>query len=303
MGMYGDGMPVTIPDRSVPAGEPIPIIGCNYVDADYFTTLQIALVRGRAFRDSDTENAPRVAVVNENMASRFWPNQDPIGKRFRAGRNETLTEVVGVARDGKYLAVFENRLPYFFVPEAQYFDPLRVLQIRTVVPPESLRARLEREVASLDPNMPVTDLQSMMRVLNGPQGFLIFRMGTVQAGAMGLLGLILAVVGVYGVVSYGAAQRTREIGIRMALGATPEAVLRTVLSQGVWLVLGGLAVGLPAALALARLLRRFLLRVSASDPWTFAGVSALLTAVALLACYLPARRAMRVDPMNALRHE
>ena len=214
-----------------------------------------------------------------------------------------MTQVVGVARDGKYLAVFESALPYFYVPDAQYFDPMRILQIRTAVAPESLQGRLEREIQTLDPNLPISDLQTMTRILNGPQGFLMFRIGAYQAGIMGVLGLLLALVGVYGVVSYGAAQRTREIGIRMALGATPHAVLRIVLSQGVWLVIAGVAIGLTAAVALRRVLARFLLNVSSPDPVTLIAVPASLALVALLACYFPARRAMRIDPMTALRHE
>jgi predicted permease len=304
MGMYGAGMPVSIEGRLIPAGQQIPVVGCNYVDTTYFLNLQIPILRGRAFRESDDESAPRVAIVNQTMASRFWPNQDPIGKRLRTGQpGEPPIEVVGVARDGKYLAVFENALPYFYLADAQYFDPMRVLQIRTSVAPESLRARLEREIQSLDPNMPVADLQAMTRLLNGPQGFLTFRIGTIQAGAMGILGLLLALVGVYGVVSYGATQRTREIGIRVALGATPKAILGIILRQGVGLVLSGVCVGLLGAVALTRVLGRFLLQVSAGDPLTFAAIPRLLASVALLACYLPARRAMRVDPVAALRHE
>ena len=304
MGMYGTGMTVEVEGRPVPAGQQIPAIGCNYVDPDYFETMQIPILRGRDFRESDDEKAPLVAIVNQTMASRFWPNQDPIGKRFRAAApGAPLTQVVGVARDGKYLAVFESALPYFYVPQAQYFEPMRVLQLRTAVAPEQLRARLEREILTLDPNLPISDLQTMTRILNGPQGFLMFRIGAIQAAVMGILGLLLALVGVYGVVSYGAAQRTREIGIRMALGATPHAVLRIVLSQGVWLVAGGVTIGLTAAIALRRVLARFLLNVSSADPVTLIALPALLALVALFACYLPARRAMRIDPMTALRHE
>jgi putative ABC transport system permease protein len=151
--------------------------------------------------------------------------------------------------------------------------------------------------------MPITDLQTMHRALSGLGGFLIFRLGASQAAAMGVLGLILAVVGVYGVVSYGAAQRTREIGIRMAMGAKPLDILRLVLRQGVTLVSIGVLAGLVLTLALARVLKRVVLMASATDPLAFIGVTLLLAVVALCACYIPARRAMRVDPMNALRHE
>jgi ABC-type antimicrobial peptide transport system permease subunit len=183
-----------------------------------------------------------------------------------------------------------------------------VLQVRSLAlsngsAPDELSARLEREIHSLDPDIPITDLQTMHRALSGVGGFLIFRLGARQAAGMGALGLILAVVGVYGVVSYGAAQRTREIGIRMAMGAKPIDILRLVLRQGVTLVAVGVLTGLALTLALARILKRVLLMASATDPLAFIGVTLLLTLVALGACYIPARRGMRIDPMNALRHE
>jgi putative ABC transport system permease protein len=161
---------------------------------------------------------------------------------------------------------------------------------------------VEREIHALDPNMPVS-LQTMEGVLDGGQGFFLFRVGALQAGGMGILGLLLAAVGVYGVMSYGAAQRTREIGIRMALGATPRAILSIILRQGVWMVISGVAVGLLGAAAIARLLGSFLLFISVADPLAFLLIPALLALVALAACYLPARRAMRLEPMAALRHE
>jgi hypothetical protein len=158
-------------------------------------------------------------------------------------------------------------------------------------------------IQSLEPNMPVADLQTMRRSLRGAHGFLIFRVGAAQAGALGVLGLMLAIVGVYGVVSYGAAQRTREIGIRMALGATPQGILQMILRRGAWMVVSGIIAGLAGAAALTRLLARFLLLVSPTDPLTFVVVTFLLGLVALWACYVPARRAMRVEPIEALRHE
>jgi predicted permease len=304
LGYVSSGMPVYIDGRPIAPGEQAQVIGCNYIDGDYFQTMQIPILRGRAFRESDSETAPFVAIVNQTMANRFWPNEDPIGKRFHTRVPESpLTEVVGVAKDGKYLALFEGSLPYFYVPSDQSFGPFRTLQIRSSVPPEILSVRLRQTVLALDRDMPVGDLQTMARSLGGAHGFLIFRVGAMQAGALGILGLVLAVVGVYGVVSYGAAQRTREIGIRMALGATPRDILRIILRQGVWLILSGLAVGLAGAAALTRLLARFLLLVSPSDPFTFAVVTLLLAVVALWACYIPARRATRVEPLIALRHE
>ncbi len=280
------------------------VIGTNFIESDYFETLQIPLLRGRTFRETDSETAPRVAIINQTMADRLWPNEDPLGKRFHVREPDgPLTEVVGVVKDGKYLALFEGSLPHFYIPSAQSFRPFRILQIRTTVPPETLTAKVRQEIQAMDPEMPITDVQTMMQSLGGAQGFFIFRMGALQAGLLGLLGLVLSVVGVYGVVSYGAAQRTREIGIRMALGATPRSILRIILNQGVGLVLCGIAVGLLGAAALTRLLARFLLLVSPTDPLTFTVVTLLLAIVALAACYIPARRATKVQPIVALRHE
>jgi predicted permease len=309
LGYYGNSQPVYIEGRPEDPGAQAPVIGTNIVDAPYFDTLQIRIVRGRAFTDSDDEHAPRAAIVNQTMASRYWPNQDVLGKRFHTGsRDGPLWQVVGVAQDGKYLAVYENQFPYFYTPLEQNYISMRVLQVRSLAltngdAPEELSARVEREIHSLDPDMPITDLQTMRRALGGVGGFLLFHLGASQAAAMGALGLILAVVGVYGVVSYGVAQRTREIGIRMAMGAKPFDILRLVLRQGVTLVAVGVLAGLALTLALTSILRRVLLMSSATDPFAFIGVTLLLAAVALAACYIPARRAMRVDPMNALRHE
>jgi putative ABC transport system permease protein len=170
------------------------------------------------------------------------------------------------------------------------------------VDPETLNTRLEREIHALDPNMPMT-LQTMDGVLDGGQGFFLFRIGAIQAGGMGILGLMLAAVGVYGVMSYGATQRTREIGIRMALGATPRSILNIILRQGVWMTMTGVAVGLLGAAAIARLLGSFLTFISMADPLTFVLIPILLVVIAFAACYLPARRAMQLEPMIALRHE
>lgn len=304
LGYYNNAQLVYIEGRPVDPGAQSLVIGANFVDASYFDTMRIRIVRGRAFTESDDEHAPRAAIVNQTMAARYWPGQDPIGKRFHTATPDSpLWQVVGVAQDGKYVAVYESQIPYVYLPLAQSYSSLRVLHVRSLVPPEQLSARVEREIHALDADMPIADLQTMHRALSGLGGFLIFRLGAIQAAAMGALGLILAVVGVYGVVSYGAAQRTREIGIRVAMGAKPTDVLRLVLQQGVALVAAGIMIGLALTLALTRILKRAILLASATDPLTFAGITLLLTAVALGACYLPAWRAMRVDPMNALRHE
>jgi len=295
---------VYVEGRPVRSDEQPPTVGTNNVSPAYFDTLQLPLSHGRGFTDQDTESTRHVAVVNETMAARFWPGQDAIGRRFRTIKPDgPMWEVVGVARDSKYLAVAEGALPYFYLPLTQQYSSMRVLHVRTSDPPERLAALVRRQIEDLDADMPVSDLRPMKQAMNGLAGFLVFRLGAMQASAMGLLGTLLAILGVYGVVSYGAAQRTHEIGIRLALGAQPADIRRLVLRQGLAVVCAGIAAGLLGALALARLTGKILLLVSSTDPLTFAGVTLLLAAIALWACYLPARRAMRVDPLVALRHE
>ena len=295
--VYVDGRPLR-------SDEQPPLIGANSVSPAYFDTLQLPLARGRGFTEQDTDASRLVAIVNETMAARFWPGQDPIGRHFRTAKLDgPVWEVVGVARNSKYLAVAEGALPYFYRPLAQNYSSMRVLQVRTAERPERMAAVVRRQIEDLDADMPISDLRPMRQSMNGPAGFLVFRLGAMQASAMGLLGTLLAILGVYGVVSYGAAQRTREIGIRLALGAQPADIRRLVLQQGLVVVCVGIAAGLLGALALGRLTARFLLLVSSTDPLTFAGVTLVLAAIALWACYLPARRAMRVDPLVALRHE
>jgi ABC-type antimicrobial peptide transport system permease subunit len=177
------------------------------------------------------------------------------------------------------------------------------VQLRATVPPGSLSTRLQREIRDIDPALAISDLRTMNQSLNGGQGFLLSKIGALLAGAMGALGMVLAVIGVYGVVSYGAAQRTREIGIRIALGATPNSILGITLKQGVRLVAIGLIVGIAGATALSRVLKGLLLLESATDAMTFAIVSTVLAIVAFVACYIPARRTLKIGPMNALRHE
>jgi predicted lysophospholipase L1 biosynthesis ABC-type transport system permease subunit len=252
-----------------------------------------------------------VAIVNETLAARLWPNQDPIGRRFTVadasvwpeGKADVMWQVVGVARDSKYLAVFEAPLPHFYLPIAQVPSFLRSLQIRSALPPELLGARLRDQVAQLDPDMPIADIRPLTEGLAGNIGFLLFRVGAMQAASLGGLGLVLAVIGVYGVVSYRAAQRAREIGIRLALGATPSQVVAPIIRHGMALAIAGVALGLVASLVATRLVAAFLFGVEPTDPLTFAAVSALLLTVSLLASYIPSRRALKVDAITALRAE
>jgi len=278
----------------------------NHVGHNYFETMGIPIVRGRAFVEDDEREhslTRKFAIINEAMAARYWPGQDPIGRRFRAyNPTDALLEVVGVARNSKYVLVFEAPRPYIYLPLVRDLS-LRTLHVRAVGDPAALAPRLEREIKDLAPDLPIADLRTMDQSLSGIFGYLIFRIGALQATGMGVLGLTLALVGVYGVVSFGASLRTREIGIRVALGAQPRDVLHLILGQGLQLVLIGLAIGLGAAVAMARVLSRFLPLVDSADWILFTSVSAELAVLALTACYLPARRATRVPVMSALRHE
>ena len=297
---------VVVGDHPVTNGQPPPSIFFNNVDSGYFQTMRVPLLRGRAFNDFDSKSAPLVAIVNQIMAQRFWPGQDPIGKRFtinNIGEPSQTVQIVGLAGNGKYAFVAEEPSPFFYVPLAQNYTSMRTLQIRSSVPPDTMFAEVRRQIRALAPGLPIIQARTMQQALDGTNGLQVFRIGAFVAAVLGGLGLLLASIGVYGVVSFAAVQRTREIGIRMALGGTARDVLRLVLQQGVRMVGAGLLVGLLAAWGLTRLMARFLFGVSPGDPLTYATVVILLSGVALLACWLPARRATRVDPGIALRYE
>jgi len=286
-------------------GEAPPTIAVNPVSPGYFTTMQIPILSGRAFLDSDTAAAPGVAVINQSMAHQLWPDEDALGRRFRMnGESGRLVEVVGIARDSKYLDLFAKATPYIYLPLAQYYISSETLQIRTEAEPESVIRSVEEQVHSLAPGLPVFGVETMEQALNGGfTGFYSFRLAAYLAAALGILGLILAIVGVYGVISYSMSQRTHEIGIRMALGAPRRDIWRTVLGQGLGILALGGVIGILAALGLTRAMASFLYGVNAHDPLTYLAVTFLISAVTLLACYIPARRATKIDPMEALRYE
>jgi predicted permease len=305
MGYLTNGGSLEIEGYQAPPGQPPPEANFNGVSTDYFKTLGIPMVRGRAFTDADDEKAPYVGIVNEAMAKAYWPNRDPIGQRLRITMDSKHSiEVVGIAKDSRFGGLTGTIGPYLYLASQQHFEltSLATLQVRTLAEPESMIPEIEKAVAGLAPELPVFDVKTMEEGLNTINGFLLFQLGAVLAAVLGVLGLVLAVVGVYGVISYATSQKTQEIGIRLALGARPAEILKQVLGQGMWIVSIGLVVGLAGAVAAARLVGDFV-AVSATDPVTYVSVSILLTAVALTACYVPARRAMRVDPMVALRYE
>jgi predicted permease len=276
--------------------------GFNIVGPRYFETMGTRLARGRDFTDADREGSPGAVVVNETLARTLWPDDDALGKRLSfEGARGPFYEVVGIARDGKYRSLGDRSRPYVYRPLMQSYEPKMTLVVRTSGEPTALAGAVRTQLRALDPNLPVADVRTLEDQFD--LSLLPSRVAAWTLGAFGLLALALAAIGVYGVVSYSVAQRTREIGVRVALGASRRDVLRLVLGDGLKMVAAGLAVGLLLALAATRLVAGFLYGVGATDPVTFAGVPLLLGAVALAAGYLPARRATKVDPMKALRYE
>jgi predicted permease len=268
----------------------------------YFQTLKIPLLRGRDFTAQDREGAPGVVIVNETFAAHYLPNQDPIGRRISLnGAQGPWLEIVGLARDGKYITVGEAPAPFVYQPLAQRHESGMTLLVRTNGDPSQLIAPVRAEVHAVEHNLPLTNARTMNELL--AMSLFPARMGAILLGCFGLLALLLAAVGLYGVISYSVSRRTREIGIRMALGAQGGSVLRLVLREGMTLVAVGVALGLVVAFAATRLLASFLYGVSTTDPAAFVGVALLLSTVALVASFVPARRASKVDPMIALRYE
>jgi putative ABC transport system permease protein len=298
---------VYIEGRPGSRGANVPLAMVASVEHEYFDAMGIPVVAGRPFAERDDERAPHVVVVNETFARRFFPGADPardaIGKRmsFR-GDEGPWNEIVGVAKDGKYWTIGEAPQMFVYSPTAQGYDPAVTLVVRTAGgDPRSLVPALNAEVRAMDPELPLYDVKTV----EAHMGVSLFpaRVAAALLGGFGLLALLLAGMGVYGVVSYAAAQRTREIGIRMALGARRGDVLRLVAGRGMLLVGLGVCLGLVGAFALTRFMEGVLYGVSATDPVTFALGVAVLLGVALLACLVPARRATKVDPMVALRYE
>jgi len=276
--------------------------GFNVVGPNYFTTMETPLLRGRDFTEADRKGTPGVVVINATLASMLWKGEDPIGKRLSViGQKGPFLEVVGVARDGKYRSLGEAPHPYVYQPVLQSYDPKMTLVIRTTGDPQSVTPAVREQIRALDPNLPISDVKTFRDQLN----FSLFpsRVAALTLGGFGVLALLLAAIGIYGVVSYSVAQRRHEIGIRMALGAKEVSVLRLVIREGLFVVAVGLVVGLSLAFIATRLIEGFLYGVAATDAITFVTVPVLLGAVAVIATYLPARRATRVNPLIALRYE
>ncbi len=262
----------------------------------------IPLVRGRDFSPVDREGAPPVVIVNETMAKKFWPGEEALGKRFHFhGEPQVWNEVIGIARDSKYITLGEDPMPMMYLAVEQHYESARTLFVRTSGDPDRLVGLVRPQVQSLDKNLPLTNVGTVRERIG--QALWAARMGAGLLAIFGFLAVVLAAMGIYGVLMYSVSQRTQEIGIRMAMGARPADVLQLVLRQGMLPVVLGVALGLAVSAGLARLVSGLVTGVSAIDPVTFIGVSLLLAGVALVASWVPARRAARVDPLIALRSE
>jgi macrolide transport system ATP-binding/permease protein len=276
--------------------------GYNVVASRYCETMGITLVQGRDFSDNDRKDTRAVAIINRTLAERLWADENPIGKRLLVGGTKgSPVEVIGLTADGKYESLGERPQPFLYRPVIQEYQSAMTLVAQTEGDPRALLTAAEDQLRALDRNIAVFPAETMAAYVRA--SLAPARLGAMLLGIFGLLGLGLAAVGVFSVVAYSASQRTREIGIRMALGAQPGDVTRLVLKEGMIPVGIGISLGLGAGLALAQLVASLLYGVSATDPITFVSVTLVLAAVAFLACYVPARRATKVDPLATLRCE
>src|SRR5262249_43551239 len=269
------------------------------VSSDYFRTMGMRLIAGREFNERDNENSRKVVIISEATARRHFPNEDPIGKRIGNGRPDGWREIIGITADVKHFGLTQDARVSMFFPHSQQPARRMFIVARTAADPLSLSSALRGAVAAMDKNLAVSNISAMEEITAqsiGQERFTLLLLGLFSA-------LGLSVAGIYGVMSYAVSQRTHEIGVRVALGAQTSDVLKLVVTQGMALVSAGVGIGLASSLALTGFIRRLLFGVSATDPMTFAGVAALLALVALVACYVPARRASKVDPMIALRCE
>jgi putative ABC transport system permease protein len=289
----------------LPEGQPIvpfgqrPILDIQTISPDYTRVLRVPLLRGREFTDHDNADAPGVAIVNQAAVRRYWPNENPIGKHILLGQRPLPVEVVGVFSDLKNVTLGDDASPEVILPFPQLPWPLLNLSVRSAGDPHGLISAIRRQVSEVDKDQPLTDVQTLEELVGSASQQPRFTM--LLLGVFSATALILAIVGIYGVIAYSVAQRTQELGIRIALGADQGDVLQLVVGHGLGLTLTGIVIGLAGAFALTRLMSSLLYQTSATDPIAFGASALLFTAVALLASYLPARRATRIDPTDALR--
>jgi putative ABC transport system permease protein len=291
-----------IEEKPLPNPAEAPSVERYGITPDYLRTMRIPLLRGRGFSEQDNANAPLVVLISQTTAQRFWPHEDPLGKRVRLGAEDgKLRTIVGIVPDVLHKRLEDGPDIQAYVPHAQWVDGFMLLAVRTTADPAGAIAAIRQAVSAVDKDIPISQIATMEQLVATTTAQRRFTM--LLAGVFAGLSLLLAGLGIYSVIAYTVAQRTHEIGIRMALGAQMRDVLRLVLRQGMKLALVGVGVGLLASFGLTRLMQKLLFGVSATDPLTFTGIALLLTFVALLACWIPARRATKVDPMVALRTE
>jgi predicted permease len=278
------------------------VVDHTYVGPGYFATFGIQLLQGRDFDNRDTDDSPQVAVINETMARTYWPGEDPVGKRFHAdGLDGPPIEIVGVCRDYNVRTIGEEPRPYIHWALSQTYHSTSRLVVRTNGDPSAMVGHLRQEMLAMEPDLVFIEADTMPMLIEVT--LLPVRMGAVLIGLFGILGMILASVGLYGVIAYSVSRRTHEMGLRIALGAETGDVLKLVLQQGMVVVGVGIVLGLAGAAAVSRVLSSVLYGVSAVDPVSFGAAVAVLVSVAALANYIPAKRATRVDPVIALRYE
>jgi putative ABC transport system permease protein len=278
-----------------------PVAGFQVATTDYFRTIGMQIRRGRGFNESDREGSPQVAVINESFARDFYLNEDPIGRRIIIRNEPNPREIVGVVSDIKHFGPGADPRPEMYVPYNQWAIGAVPLVVRTELDPEFMIGAVRKEIQAVDRGVAIGKVRTMNQMIAG--ALAERRFALLLVGGFAALALLLAAIGIYGVMSYAVAQRTREIGIRVALGAQSSDVLRLIVKQGLSLALIGIVAGLLGAFALTRLMRDLLFRVSATDPLTFIVIALFLAFIMLLACWIPAQRATKVDPMIALRHE
>jgi len=319
-GGNGWGKFLSVEGQPAPASlNDVPVADYGLVSSDYFRTLGITIRQGRAFNAGDTSNSQQVAIINESVARRFFPNQNPVGRTLWMGPPEHLLPaeaqtpenrfirrtIVGVVSDVKGRRLSQDSPLQVYSPLTQHrregWSNVLMLAVQTSVPPETVVSTIRQQVRSLDPDQPITSVRTVDELMSRALSDTRFSLWLL--GLFAVLGLLLAAIGIYGVMVTAVTQRTHEIGLRMALGARGRDVLWLVIRQGMFPVLIGVAVGLGAAIGLTRLMSTLLFEVSATDPLTLALITVLLTIVALIACYIPARRATKVDPLVALRYE
>ena len=306
----GDDLPIAgtdssthlkIADQPATSSDDLVSVGLHVINPHYFDALGTRLVKGRAFTERDTSDAPSVFIINDTMARRFWPNEDPLGKRVRYNNADPWGEIVGVVEDVKFDGLHQPTTLHLFEPYQQNPWSFLVVTIRSPLDKSTLVTAVQREVKALDPNLPLSKVRMMDEVI--AQSLATRQFALLLFGLFAGLALLLATVGIYGVLTTSVSQRTRELGIRIALGATARQIGQMIVGQGLKLVLTGIVIGLVSAFALQGLIAKLLFGVSPTDPLTFMAVALFLIAVALLACWIPARRATKADPLTALRSE